>query len=181
MDAAVIATTPVSRFFIRLMAALTESRLRCHFFGADRILRGAEVGTGMSVLEIGCGTGYFTIPTARRLGERGRLVAMDTLRMSVDAVTTRVRAAGLINVEVIRGDALDTGLAEHRFDIVLVFGVIPAPMLPMDSLLSEMRRVLKPGGVMAVWPATWVHRGIASSLHFRFTDKREGVLRYVRT
>jgi demethylmenaquinone methyltransferase/2-methoxy-6-polyprenyl-1,4-benzoquinol methylase len=163
------------------MAAVMESRLRYRFFGADGILQGAGVKPGLTVLEIGCGTGYFTIPAARLLGEQGHLVSMDALEMSVEAVTKRVREAGLGNVEVLRGDALDTRLADERFDIVLVFGVIPAPMLPMPRLLAEMRRVLKPGGVLAVWPATWVHGEIAASPFFRFTAKRNGVLSYVGT
>jgi demethylmenaquinone methyltransferase/2-methoxy-6-polyprenyl-1,4-benzoquinol methylase len=58
---------------------------------------------------------------------------------------------------------------------VLIFGVIPAPMLPMQQLLPEMHRILKPGGAMAVWPPSWVHRSIVQSGLFRFSGKRNGV------
>jgi demethylmenaquinone methyltransferase/2-methoxy-6-polyprenyl-1,4-benzoquinol methylase len=76
---------------------------------------------------------------------------------------------------------LDTKLASESLDAVLIFGVIPAPMLPMDQLLSEMRRILKPGGILAVWPTTWVHRTIVQSGLFTLYNKRNGVSNYRRS
>lgn len=38
-------------------------------------------------------------------------------------------------------------------DVILLFGVIPSPTLPLSRLLPEMQRVLKPGGALAVWTA----------------------------
>jgi hypothetical protein len=38
-------------------------------------------------------------------------------------------------------------MAADILDVVLIFGVIPVPMLPMERLLSEMQRILKPGGM----------------------------------
>ncbi|HTP01492.1 MAG TPA: class I SAM-dependent methyltransferase [Anaerolineales bacterium] len=166
--------------FVRTMAAVMESRFRYRFFGPMQTLGGAGLHPGQSVLEVGCGTGFFTIPAARLLGEQGSLVAMDTLPMSVEAVTRKVQAAHLKNVRVIQGDALDTRLAPEILDAVLIFGVIPAPMLPMDRLLLEMHRILKPGGMLAVWPPSWVHQSIVKSGLFSFSGKRNGVLNYQR-
>ena len=68
---------------------------------------------------------------------------------------TKVQAANLKNVRVLKRDALNTKLDDESMDAVLLFGVIPAPMLPLDRLLPEMYRILKPGGVLAVWPPSW--------------------------
>jgi demethylmenaquinone methyltransferase/2-methoxy-6-polyprenyl-1,4-benzoquinol methylase len=65
-------------------------------------------------------------------------------------------------------------------DAVLLFGVIPAPMLPLDRLLPEMVRILKPGGVMAVWPPSWVSRSILNSGLFTLLPKRNGVSNFKR-
>ena len=48
-----------------------------------KILRGADILPGQIVLEVGCGTGYFTLPAARLVGKQGCLVAMDVLSDSV--------------------------------------------------------------------------------------------------
>jgi hypothetical protein len=50
----------------------------------------------------------------------------------------------------VKGDALNTGMAPDSFDTALLFGVIPAPMVPLASLVREMRRVLKPEGALSV-------------------------------
>lgn len=181
MNTEALARTRIGQVFIRMMAAIMESRFRYRFFGPMRVLQGAEIQPGQTVLEIGCGTGFFTVPLAQFLGEQGSLVSMDMLPASVQAVTKKVQAANLKNVQVIQGDALDTKLAAGSFDAVLIFGVIPAPMLPMEQLLAEMRRILKPGGTMAVWPPSWVHRTIVQSGLFALGSKRNGVSNYKRS
>jgi demethylmenaquinone methyltransferase/2-methoxy-6-polyprenyl-1,4-benzoquinol methylase len=105
---------------------------------------------------------------------------MDVLQLSVDAVTKKVQDANLKNVRVVRGDALNTMLDAESFDAVLIFGVIPAPMLPLNRLLPEMVRILKPGGTLAVWPPSWTHQGIMRSGLFTYAGKSNGVYNYRR-
>jgi demethylmenaquinone methyltransferase/2-methoxy-6-polyprenyl-1,4-benzoquinol methylase len=133
MDTEALANSPIGRIFIRVVAAIMESRLRYRFFGPTKILDGAGIRPGMKVLEVGCGTGFFTIPAGQMLGGQGSLIAMDVLPASVETVTKKVQEAGLSNVQVIKGDALDTKLERESLDEVIVFGVIPAPMLPMRN------------------------------------------------
>ncbi|MBN2098297.1 MAG: hypothetical protein JW753_01725 [Dehalococcoidia bacterium] len=71
MNIETFARTKIGRLFTRMMAAVMESRLRYRFFGPMRILQGAEIRPGQRVLEIGCGTGFFTIPAARLIGDQG--------------------------------------------------------------------------------------------------------------
>ncbi len=69
MNTEALSQTPLGQVFIKIMAAIMESRLRYKFFGPTKTLQGAGLGPGMRVLEIGCGTGFFTLPAARMLGE----------------------------------------------------------------------------------------------------------------
>ena len=157
------------------------SRLRAWLMDPVRTLQGTYIEHGQSVLEVGCGTGFFTLPAARMIGDQGRLVAMDALSDFVDCVSGKVQAAELDNVQVIKRDALNTGLEDNSIDTALLFGVIPFPSLPLNRLLPEMHRVLKPEGTLAVWlfpiagfvPALIVKSGI-----FAFISKRNGVHNY---
>jgi ubiquinone/menaquinone biosynthesis C-methylase UbiE len=77
MDTETLAKSPIGRIFIRAVAAVMESRLRYRFFGPTKILHGAGIRSGMKVLEVGCGTGFFTIPAGRMLGGQGSLIAIN--------------------------------------------------------------------------------------------------------
>ncbi len=178
MDTEALANKRIGKVFIRVVGAAMESGLRYRFFGPKRILNGTEIQNGQTVLEIGCGTGYFTLPAAELLGEHGSLVAMDILPLSVEIVARKVQTANLKNVNIVKGNALDTKLEAESLDVVLVFGVIPAPMIPTEQLLSEIHRILKPGGIIAVWPSRLVHKAIAKSGLFTFSSKKNGVSNY---
>jgi ubiquinone/menaquinone biosynthesis C-methylase UbiE len=180
MGTETIAKSTIGKLFIKGLAAGMESRFRYRFFGPLKILSGADILPGQVVLEVGCGTGYFTLPAARLVGEQGCLVALDVLPESVELVSRKVQDAGLKNVRVVKGDALDTGLDAESFEAVLLFGVIPAPMLPLTRLLPEMHRVLKAGGHLAVWPPVpgWLPKAILNSGFFTLTSKRNGVYNF---
>jgi ubiquinone/menaquinone biosynthesis C-methylase UbiE len=173
--------TTLGKIFVRAMALIMESRFRYKFFGPQKILESAGIHQGMRVLEIGCGTGFFTIPAGRMLGNNGSLIAMDMLPISVETVAKKVQETNLSNVvRVVKADALNTKLEKESLDEVIIFGVIPAPMLPMGKLLEEMHRILRPDGIMAVWPPSWVHQTIIQSGYFRYIKRRNGVSNYQR-
>ena len=177
MDTETLVKTKTGKLFAKVLAAGMESRFRYRFFGPLNILKGADLLPGQTVLELGCGTGYFTIPAARLIGDQGHLVAMDVLSESVELVARKVQAMNLKNVRVIKGNAMDTGLDAESFHTILLFGVIPAPMLPLDRLLPELHRVLKPEGTLAVWPPVpgWLPGAVLKSGLFSLSSKRNGV------
>jgi len=106
------------------------------------------------------------------LGDNGSLTAMDMLPISVEMVANKVKEANLGSVvQVMKGDALDTKLEKECFDEIIIFGVIPAPMLPMEKLMMEMHRILRPDGVLAVWPPSWVHEAIVQSGYFKYISR----------
>jgi SAM-dependent methyltransferase len=180
MNTDAFANSKIGQLFIRLIAAVMESRFRYRFFGPMQILRGADIHPGQTVLELGCGTGFFTLAAAQLIGDKGFLTAMDVLQVSVDEVSRKVQSANAKNVRVVKGDAMDTRLDAESFDAVLLFGVIPAPMIPMTRLLPEMHRILKPGGTLAVWPPSWTHQEILQSGLFTYASKGNGVYNYRR-
>jgi demethylmenaquinone methyltransferase/2-methoxy-6-polyprenyl-1,4-benzoquinol methylase len=69
------------------------SRLRQWLMNPVKTLRGAGLQPGQTVLEVGCGTGSFTIPAAQLIGAEGCLVAMDALSDFIKQVSKKVQSA----------------------------------------------------------------------------------------
>jgi demethylmenaquinone methyltransferase/2-methoxy-6-polyprenyl-1,4-benzoquinol methylase len=162
---------------------MMESRLRKWLMNPVKTLRGAGIEPGQTVLEVGCGTGFFTIPAAELIGDQGCLVAIDHLSDYTKRVAKKVQAAGLKNVRVVKCDALDTGLDDGSMDKALLFGVVPFPFLPLNRLLPEMHRILKTEGTLAAWlfPVSgWVPKSILQSGLFTYVGKQNGVYNYRR-
>ena len=183
MDTEKLGQSRFLNLLFKLSGMAMESRLRHWLFDPRKTLRGADLGPGQTVLEVGCGTGFFTVPAAEMIGETGHLIAMDPLSDFIDRVKEKVRDAGLGNVEVVRRDTLRTGVEAASVDVVLLFGVVPFPSLPLDRLLPEMHRVLKADGTMAVWlfpTEAGVPQAILRSGLFTYVSKRNGVHNFKR-
>jgi ubiquinone/menaquinone biosynthesis C-methylase UbiE len=73
---------------------LLLSPLRKVLENPDKIL-GSFVREGMTILELGCGMGYFTLPMARMVGSRGRVIAVDIQPKMLSALRRRAQKAGL--------------------------------------------------------------------------------------
>ena len=104
---------------------------------------------GERVLEIGVGTGYYSLDIARWLEPDGSLELFDIQREFLDHTMKRMSEAGLTNVVATQGDATSLPHADDAVDAVVltaVLGEIP----DQDAALREIARVLKPGGRLVV-------------------------------
>ena len=119
------------------------------FITRDRLRDALEPVPGETVLEVGPGTGYYTLAVAAWLGASGRLHIFDLQQEMLDHTTGRAAERGLTNVEPRRGDARRLPYPDASFDaayLVAVLGEIPDP----DAALHELRRVVKPEGRIVV-------------------------------
>jgi SAM-dependent methyltransferase len=81
------------------------------------LLGRSRLADGESVLEIGCGTGALTVPLAAKVGERGRVVAVDISEPMLGAARQRVGEHGLRNVTLLHGDAQVFDFEPTAFDL----------------------------------------------------------------
>lgn len=107
---------------------------------------------GDSVLEIGCGPGFYTIGAAKTAGSRGKVFSYDVNPYAINYTRRRLREAGIENVELENKSATDTGLPSESIDFAFVVGV-PHIVDGEHSLLGEITRVVKPGGLFAYKPS----------------------------
>jgi tRNA A58 N-methylase Trm61 len=183
MDAAKLGKSRFLNLLFRFAGRTMESRLRGWLMPPEKSLQGAGLKAGQTVLEVGSGTGFFTLTAANMIGESGHLIALEPLSDFADKIEMKVTQAGYKNIEVIKRDALKTELETESIDVVLLFGVIPFPTLPLKQLLPEMHRVLKPDATLAVWlfPTTaGVPAAILKSGLFTDMEKMNGVYTFRR-
>ncbi len=115
----------------------------------DRLREILEPASGERVLEIGPGTGYYTLDLARWVGHEGAIEVFDLQQEMLDHTIRRAREKGLWNVNPTQGDAQDLPYDDDSFDaavLVTVLGEIP----DQDAALREIARVLRPGGRLIV-------------------------------
>jgi SAM-dependent methyltransferase len=104
---------------------------------------------GERVLEVGAGTGYYSLDVARQIAPEGRLDVLDLQQSMLDELMRRATDRGITNIEPIVGDAQNLPFPDATFDaafLVATFGEIP----DRDQALRELRRVLKSGGRLVV-------------------------------
>ncbi|MGB6837283.1 MAG: methyltransferase domain-containing protein [Dehalococcoidia bacterium] len=114
-----------------------------------RTLRESHVRPGAIVLELGPGTGYFSLEAARIVGPKGRLVCIDLQPDMAMALRRRLSSSDARNADVVIGEAGALPLADQSVDcafLVTVLGEIP----DRPRALRELRRVLAPQGILSV-------------------------------
>lgn len=115
---------------------------------AGRLIDIARPQQGEQVLDIATGTGLAAIPTARLVGERGRVVGVDISKRMLDRAAKAVEAEGLGNVELIYIDAEQLDYPASSFDLVLCSSALPY-MSDIPAALRLWHEFLKPGGRVA--------------------------------
>ena len=120
-------------------------------FGSATVAR-LRLPAGANVLDLCCGAGASAIPAARAAGPTGSVLGIDVAEPLLRLARARAAREGLSGLEFRYGDATQTGLRSGQFDAVLcVFGLFFAR--DMRAFASEMWRLVRPGGVLAV--TTW--------------------------
>jgi ubiquinone/menaquinone biosynthesis C-methylase UbiE len=143
-------------------------------------LSAAGLESGQIVLEVGCGPGFFTIPAARIVGDRGHVYAMDINPVAVEHVRRKIERQGLKNVEVARADASETGLADESVDVAFLFAVTHA-FHDVGEVMKEMHRVLKTKGTLSIqsrWPERKLLDAVSADGLFYLREKTERVFKF---
>jgi len=118
----------------------------------EGMLRMVGLEPGWRVLDVGCGGGSFLPLLAELVGATGELVALDTAPDNIAAIERRLEAAPLgCPVDLQLGSLEELSDADASFDAVWCANVVQYfPDLAVPSLLAEMRRVVRPGGLVAI-------------------------------
>ena len=140
-----------------------------HHQWRQRAVDRAEVGPGSDALDICCGTGDLSLELRRRIGPDGRVVGSDFSEPMLELARRKSGEEGL-PVEFGWADALDLPYGDASFDAVTIgFGARNLADLPKG--LSEMARVLRPGGRLVILEITRPQREPLASFYSLWFDR----------
>jgi ubiquinone/menaquinone biosynthesis C-methylase UbiE len=136
----------VSNMVYRLMAlALACSYL---FMNARKQLLKSGVKEGQTVLDYGCGPGFYAIPAAEMVGDKGTVYALDIHPLAIQSVRRKANKKRVTNIATILSDK-DTGLPDRSVDISLIYDAIHM-IKDRELLTRELHRVTKPNGILSI-------------------------------
>ncbi|MBZ5602834.1 MAG: methyltransferase domain-containing protein [Acidobacteriia bacterium] len=107
------------------------------------------VKPGMSVADIGTGTGYMLPFLSKAVGSKGKVFGEDIADDFLDRARAKVKSDNLANVELVLGNETDPKLPPRSVDRILVLDVYHHFDYP-DKMLANLGRALKPGGHLAI-------------------------------
>jgi ubiquinone/menaquinone biosynthesis C-methylase UbiE len=123
---------------------LIDNRLRRLMHNPEKIV-GPYVRQGMTVMDVGCGMGLFSIAMAKMVGDQGQVIAVDLQQQMLDVLRRRAIKAEVANRIQFQKCGEDHLAVDAKVDFVLTFAMIHE-VPDQRRLLSEIQVCLKPEG-----------------------------------
>lgn len=138
------------RLFHAERAQYLDDPERPRYLPYDAVIARIGATAGMHVADIGAGTGYFSFPLARAVGDTGKVYAVDLQKAMLEWLDKkRAGAPEASRIVTMEGDASRTGLPDRSVDLVLMSNVWHE-VDDRTATLDEIKRILRPGGHFAI-------------------------------
>jgi ubiquinone/menaquinone biosynthesis C-methylase UbiE len=131
---------------------ILDSNFRRFLQSPGTIIERSGIESGMTVMELGCGSGAYTTYVARVVGEEGKVYAVDiqpAMLRQLERKLTEAENLGIRNIELKEASACELPFADEFFDLVYMVTVL-MEIPDGGRALREVKRVLRPGGILAV-------------------------------
>ncbi len=109
------------------------------------LLRALKIKPGMSLVDLGAGSGYLTFPMARLTGPTGKVYAVDIQPEMLQIIRRKMKEQGVSNIIPVLGTVTDPKLPPSSADLILLVDVYHEFDHPWE-MTRAMVRALKPGG-----------------------------------
>jgi precorrin-6B methylase 2 len=109
------------------------------------VIDALDLHGGETVADLGAGSGYFTFRIAPKVGNRGKVLAVEIQDEMIEALRRRSKEQKVTNVEIVKGSESDPRLPAGGVDVVLMVDVYHELSYPFE-VMSAVRKALKPGG-----------------------------------
>jgi len=170
------------------VASFLDSRFRKMMQPPQKIVERSGIKEAMTVMELGCGPGTYTIDIARAVGDRGRVYAVDIQKAMIDKLEKKLKRSenrDVRNVIPKVANAYELPLPEDCLDSAVMICVLQE-IPDRQRALGEVYRVLRPHGVLAVsewavdpdYPLRRTTKRICEQAGFRPKESRGNLFHY---
>lgn len=126
------------------LAGGLDNSIRKLLHNPEKILK-QYIKKGMTILDVGCGPGHFSIPIAKMLNGSGKVIAADLQEAMLDKLLTKIKGTGLEQRIELHKCGSDSIGVNEKADFILAFYMIHE-VPDRSKLLQELKSVLKPDG-----------------------------------
>lgn len=123
--------------------AFLDSRQRERLIPPETLISQMPIEKSHTLLDIGAGTGFFTIPMAENTSNK--VYAMDPDRRMLSIIEDKAKEKGLTNIELVQDFIENLSIDDHSIDFVMA-SLILHEVSSLTKALSNIFNVLKPGG-----------------------------------
>lgn len=129
-------------------AGMLDTPLRKLFQNPQRILK-PHIKAGMTVLDLGCGPGFFSIEIAKMLNGSGKVIAADLQDGMLEIVNKKIQGTELEQrIEIHKCGNSEIGVTQ-KVNFILAFYMIHE-VPNQEKLFEELKSILKPGGIIYI-------------------------------
>jgi arsenite methyltransferase len=136
---------PIPAFAVPLI----NNPLRRKLQPPDEVVDWIDIHEGMTILEIGPGPGTFTLEASSRIGNEGRMFAIDIQPIVASRLKDKLDSLGVKNITVKVASVYELPFPDRTFDRVFMVGV-SGEIPDKNRALLEIKRVLKDSGRLAI-------------------------------
>ncbi len=147
----------------------TNETQRRQWQNPESILTDIGLKPGQVFMDIGCGSGFFTLPAARIIGTKGKVYGLDIQVDAIDEIKKKAASEGLVNIELRLGRAEEVILCRRCADIVF-FGIDLHDFDEPEKVLKNAHQMLKPDGKLVDLDWKKVEMGFGPPFSKRFDE-----------
>ncbi len=129
--------------------SIFEGEKRAENLQVERVLEVLKITEGKTVADIGAGSGWFTVLAAKKVGEKGKVFAVEINEDAIKYINERAKKENFTNIETILGAEDDPKLKENSIDAVLLLKTYHEISQPV-KLLDNLRKSLKKDALVGI-------------------------------
>ena len=152
-----------------------DEATRYSWYNPEAILQ--DLCSGMVFMDIGCGDGFFSILSAKKVGENGRVYAVDIDASAIERLKQKAKAEGLTNITAKVGKAEDTVFCKECADFVF-YSIVLHDFNDPTKVLQNAKQMIRPNGRLIDLDWKKIELPFGPPVAIRFSEeKASGLMR----